>query len=357
MVGNPVRVRINIFVRHQKKQILERSHIKTRFLIAVILLAGLIVIGTTGYMIIEGYDPLNSLYMTVITMSTVGFGEIYVLSDPGKIFTIILIIMSISIYAFSITVISSYLLEGQISYYLFGYRSKNRKKMENHVIICGYDRNGKQAAKELEAHNQPYIVIDQSHDIILNNINKNSVFIEGDAARDEVLLKANISKAKALITTLPIDADNLYVVLTARSLNPKLIIISRASDEKTEAMLKFAGVNNIVMPEKVGGTHMAALVTRPDVIEFLEHLSVHGDEPTNLEEIVCTSISENKPNQTINGLGIRKKTGVNIIGFKSPEGKFTLNPSPETEVMLGSKIFILGTKEQVDKITELLQKP
>jgi len=336
---------------------LEYLNSKTRLLTAILLLCGLIVIGTAGFIIIEKDNILNSLYMTIITMSTVGFGEIHKLSDAGKIFTIILIILSISIYAYSITVITSYLLEGEISYYLLGYRSKSRRKMENHVIICGYGRNGQQAAKELEAHNQPYIVIDQSHDTFMKNLNKKSAFMEGDATRDEVLLKANISKARALITTLPIDADNLYVVLTARSLNPKLIIISRASDEKTEAMLKFAGVNNIVMPEKVGGAHMASLVTRPDVIEFLEHLSIHGDEPTNLEEIVCAYIPESKPNKTINDLEIRMKTGANIIGFKSPDGKFILNPTPDTMVIPGSKFFILGTKDQVNKMKELLQKP
>jgi len=229
--------------------------------------------------------------------------------------------------------------------------------MENHVIICGYGRNGQQAAKELAANNQPFIVIDQNHDTVMKNISSKMAIMEGDATTDEVLLKANIKRAKALITTLPIDADNLYVVLTARSLNPGLTIISRASDESTEAKLKFAGVNNIVMPEKVGGAHMASLVTRPDVIEFLEHLSIHGDEPTNLEEIVCSYLLENEPNKTINDLGIRKKTGANIIGFKQPDGKFILNPGPDTEVIQGSKFFILGTRDQVEKMKELLQKP
>jgi voltage-gated potassium channel len=334
---------------------LEHSNSNTRFLTAVSLICGLIIIGTVGYIVIEHANVLDSLYMTIITMSTVGFKEIHELSNAGKIFTILLIIMSISIYAYSITVITSFMLEGEISYFLLGYRSKIRRKMENHVIICGYGRNGQQAAKELEAYNQPYIVIDQSHDTFMKNMTKKSNFMEGDATSDEVLLKANINKARALITTLPVDADNLYVVLTARSLNPELFIISRSSDEKTEAKLKFAGVDNIVMPEKVGGAHMASLVTKPDVIEFLEHLSIHGDEPTNLEEVVCSYIPDSKPDKTINDLEIRQKTGANIIGYKTPKGKFILNPDPDTKVIPGSKFFVLGTKEQVEKMKELLQ--
>ena len=328
-----------------------------RLLIAILLLVGLIVIGTMGFMLIEGDSFLNSLYMTVITVSTVGFGEIHNLSVTGKIFTIGLIITSISIYAYSITVISSYLLEGKIERLIFGYRSKYRRKMENHVIICGYGRNGQQVARELEALNQPFIIIEQTRDIILKNESKSRIFLEGDSTSDETLLKANIKRAKALITTLPIDADNLYVVLAARSLNPSLKIISRASDENTEAKLRFAGVNNIVMPEKVGGAHMATLVTKPDVVEFLEHLSIHSEEPTNLEEIVCHYLPENGQQKTINDLGIRKKTGVNIIGFKNPDGKFILNPDPETEVIPGSKFFVLGTSNQVNKMQEMFREP
>lgn len=333
------------------------SNRNTRFLLAISLISGLVVLGTIGYIVIEQANLLDSLYMTIITMSTVGFKEIHEFSNAGKIFTIILIIMSISIYAYSITVITSFLLEGEISYFLLGYRSKKIGKMENHVIICGFGRNGQQVAKELEAYNQPYIVIDQSHDTFMKNMNRKSIFLEGDATRDEMLLKANIIKAKALISTLPVDADNLYVVLTARSLNPNLFIISRSGDDKTEAKLKFAGVNNIVMPEKVGGAHMASLVTKPDVVEFLEHLSVHGDEPTNLEEVVCSYIPDKKPNRTISDLEIRQKTGANIIGYKTPDGKFILNPDPDTKVIPGSKFFVLATKEQVGKMNEMLKEP
>lgn len=328
---------------------------KQRLLLALALVFFLVALGTIGYMIIERDNFLNSLYMTIITVSTVGFGEIHKLSISGKIFTIVLIILSISIYAFAITIITNYFIEGHLAYMIKGYRSKTKRKMENHIIICGYGRNGQQAARELDALNQHYIVIDQNHDIIMKNLDRPARFIEGDATLDEVLQKAFIEKARALITTLPIDADNLYVALTARSVNNGIKIISRASDESSEKKLKMAGVNSIVMPEKVGGTHMATLVARPDIVEFLEHLSVHGEEPTNLEEIICGNLHPSIENKTINEIGIRKKSGVNIIGFKGPEGEYILNPDPDTPVSKGAKLFVLGTKDEVERVKKILE--
>ena len=178
--------------------------------------------------------------------------------------------------------------------------------------------------------------------------------MEGDATNDDVLGKANIKSAKALITTLPNDADNLFVALTARSLNPDLIIISRASTESSENKLKIAGVNNVVMPERVGGAHMATLIAKPDVMEFLDKLSVHGEAPTNLEEIICSDLPENVLDQTINDIGIRRRTGANIIGFKTPDGEFILNPSPELKVIKGSKLFVLGTPDQISSMKKMI---
>jgi len=258
-------------------------------------------------------------------------------------------------FAFSITIITNYFLEGQMLVLLRGYRSKIKRKMEDHIIICGYGRNGQQAARELDAHGRQYLVIDQSHDLIMKNLDKKKHFIEGDATLDEVLKKAFVEKARSLITTLPIDADNLYVVLTARSLNPTLKIISRASDESSEKKLKMAGANSVILPERLGGAHMATLVAKPDILEFLDHLSVHGHEATNLEEVTCIDLHPDVAGKSINEIGIRAKTGVNIIGFKTPEGNFILNPAPDTPVRQGSKLFVLATKEGIEKIVGILQ--
>ncbi len=334
---------------------MERFTSNSKILIGLGMLVGIIVIGVTGYMIIEGDNFLDALYMTVITISTVGFGEVHRLSAGGKIFTMILIITSFTTYAYALTTISTHIFEGQLKFFLGGNRTKSFNKMQNHVIICGYGRNGQQVANELKAHDHQYIVIDQNHDVIVKNLEKGGRFIEGDSTKDEVLIKANIKAAKALITTLPVDPDNLYVVLTARALNPDLEIISRASDESSETKLRMAGVDNVVMPERVGGAHMANLVTSPDVIEFMDHVSVHGDDPTFLEEFQCSDASADGHVKTIGEYAIRRLTGANIIGFKASDGSYILNPKPDTKVTPGSKLFVLGTPEQIQAMKNILK--
>lgn len=334
---------------------MERLSSRTKILIGIGMFFGIMIIGVTGYMVIEGDSFLNALYMTVITISTVGFGEVHRLSDAGKIFTMFLIISSFTTYAYALTTISTHFFEGQLQFFLRGYGSKTIKKMQNHVVICGFGRNGQQVAKELRVYNYPYVIIDQKRSAMPDTLANSNAFIEGDATQDDVLLKANIRTARALITTLPIDADNLYVVLTARALSPNLEIISRATNESTETKLRMAGVDNVVMPERVGGAHMANLVTRPDIIEFLDHVSVHGKDPTTLEEITCDELPENAPTKTIHEIGIRRITGANIIGYKAPDGHYILNPSPETRVIQGAKLFVLGTPDQIQKMRDILR--
>ncbi|MEN8224856.1 MAG: potassium channel protein [Bacteroidota bacterium] len=328
---------------------------KRKILTAITILFIIMIVGVSGYMIIEGDNFINSFYMTVITISTVGFGEIHNLSIAGKIFTILLILSSFGTYAYAISLITTYFVEGQLAGFFVGGRNKSKvRKMDNHIIICGYGRNGEQAAHELNAHKHPFVIVESDHDNIMHHLNEDYRFVEGDATNDDVLEKANIKTAKALVTTLPNDADNLFVTLTARSLNKDIIIISRASNESSEKKLKVAGVNNVVMPERVGGAHMATLIAKPDIMEFLDKLSVHGEAPTNLEEIICSDLPPKVLDHSINEIGIRKKTGANIIGFKTPDGEFILNPSPELKVAKGSKLFVLGTPDQIAKMKSII---
>ncbi len=316
----------------------------------------LLIVGTAGYMLLESYSFVDALYMTVITVSTVGFREVFPLSDPGKLFTIFIILSSLGVVAYFLSNLTQSLFKTQLSFFLGGnLKNFKLKKMENHIIVCGYGRNGKQVVEELTAFNEKVVVVDKDHELVVSNVTQPIQFIEGDATEDEVLLKAGIGKARALIASLPLDADNLFVVLTARALNPDLNIISRASSESAEKKLRMAGVNSVVMPERVGGAHMATLVAHPDVMEFMEHLNIHGDSPVQLMEIICTNLPKDLMHKPIKELELRKKTGANIIGYKTSSGEYILNPSPDTRLYPHSKIFVLGTRQQVEEMRKVLK--
>jgi len=304
-------------------------------------------IGVFGFMYIEEDTFLDSLYLTVITISTVGFGLPHQLTDGGKIFTIFLIIFSFGNYAYAISIITSYLVELQIKD-VMGVRSRKKDNtMKDHVIICGFGRNGQKVSSELRIRKQAFVVIDKNHELIMNYSGDPVKFIEGDATEDEVLEQAGIKNAKSIVSTMPVDADNLFVVLTARSLNPDITIVSRASNASADKKLHVAGVDHVVMPEGVGGSHMAKLVTRADELEFLDHLSITGSSETNLESIDYTELPDEYHNKTIMDMAVRQLIGANIVGFKTPEGEFIINPSPETVITPNSKIFVLGTPEQL----------
>lgn len=313
------------------------------------------IIGTLGFILIEDYPLLDALYMTMITVASVGFGEVHPLSSKGKLFTTCLIFLSVSTYAYAITVITSWIIEGEFNTYFKHYRVNSEiNKLNGHVIVCGYGRNGLQACEQLVSGKEKFLVIENNVQIIEHlRDEQKTLFVEGNATHDDVLVSAGIERAKALITTLPDDADNVFVVLTARGMNPKMKIISRASDDGAEMKLKRAGADNVIMPDKIGGTHMAALITKPDVLEFVDYIT--GKINVRLEEIPFGKLPERFKNKTISEMEIRKKTGANVIGFKVGNSDYTINPSPDTVMLPDSKLFVLGTQEQVVKLLEILK--
>ncbi len=319
------------------------------------LVLAIVIIGIIGFIVIEHYNILDAFYMTVITVATVGFQEVHPLSEHGKLFTSFLIITSFGTFAFAVTSISKYVVDGEFNKYFKDYKVHSAiDKLEHHVIICGYGRNGKQAAHVLKNHNKRFVVIEEKKDVVSTMHQKHAdLHIEGDATQDEVLLEAGILKARALITTLPIDADNLFIVLSARALNPKLVIISRASEDNSDKKLKVAGANNVIMPDKLGGGHMAELVMKPDVMEFIDYITGQGGDNISLEEITFANLKEEYKNKTIRDLEVRNKSGANIIGFKTAQGEYVINPSPDTKIIPDAKLFVLGTAEQIVKLKEL----
>lgn len=317
---------------------------------AIFLLILIILGGTIGFMIVEDWSFFDSLYMTIITISTVGFKEVQELSDGGKIFTSFLIVTSFGTFAYAVTAITSYIVGGEYKTYFAEYKTiKKVKTMENHTIVCGFGRVGKSAAHDLKFFKKEYVVIETDPDIVMQYKKEEILFINGDSTDDQVLVKAGIQDATALITALPKDADNLFVVLSARELNPKLKIISRASSYSSMRKLRIAGADNVIMPDTVGGAHMASLVVKPDVVEFLDLIKIEGRSLINLEEIAFRELPEDLQYCTLEELHQRFNYECNIIGYRSPDGEYTINPSKDTKILPQSKLFVLGNADQIKK--------
>ncbi len=326
---------------------------KSKFYLALFLLFFVLVVGVVGYRLVTNMSWTNAIYMTVITVTTVGFGEVEALDHTGKIFTIFLLIISVFVFAYAISVITEYILSrSTLSNIIQRKTLKKIRRMENHTIICGFGRNGKQAAEKLKAHNQEFVVVEKSRTVIDRYEESEIPFIEGNASEDEVLEKAGIHQAKCLITALPSDADNLFVVLTARQINEKLLIISRASEESSYKKIKLAGADNVIMPDKIGGEHMASLVVVPDLVEFIDNLSIGGDNTTNVEEIKTEDITYPDKEITLKELDLRRKTGCTVIGYKTPDGEYIINPEADLKLAKESKIIVLGRPEQIELLKE-----
>ncbi|EDP71803.1 potassium channel protein [Flavobacteriales bacterium ALC-1] len=326
---------------------LYRSKIYT----ALMMLGFLLCIGVVGYRIISGYNWLDAFYMTVITITTVGFAEVNPLDTQSKIFTIFLILASVVIVGYAISIITEYILSRN-NFEDIKQRKMQKKidAMSNHIIICGYGRNGKQAAKKLLAYNKPYVVIERNKEIIEKFQEDDIPFVFGNANEDETLYEAGIEKASTLISALPNDADNLFVVLSARQINKKMHIISRASQETSYEKLKLAGANNVILPDRIGGDHMASLVVIPDLVEFIDNLGIVGERNINVEEVKVEQLYDVKEVKTIRDLDLRKKTGCTVIGFKDENGEYIVNPEANTKLVASSKIIVLGRPEQIHKL-------
>ncbi|PWG05261.1 potassium channel family protein [Polaribacter aquimarinus] len=330
-------------------KVLESKINKTLFLVISI-----IAIGTLGYILLSGYSFVDALYMTVITITTVGFGEVQPFTSEEKIFTIFLILTSISVFGYAVSSFSEYLVSGRLFEH-FKHRKveKQISHLKGHTIVCGYGRNGKQAILKLKNYNKRFVVVEKDKERSELLDAEELLNINGDATLDETLIRAGIEKAAYLITALPSDANNLFVVLTASQLNKNCKVISRASNESSYSKLKIAGADNVIMPDKLGGDHMASLVTTPDVIEFVDRLTIEGETTANLEEIYVDDLPKKFWGKTILDLDLRNQTGCTVIGFRNPDKDYVINPEASTKLVQKAHLIVLGRPEQISKLREL----
>ena len=322
------------------------------------LLALEIFIGTAGFMILEDYDLVEAFYMVIITISTVGFTEVEPLHPQGRIFTSMLILFNIGIFAYLLAVISYYLVEGEgFKKWYLRRMKKTIDAMHDHVILCGFGKYGKEISLNLSHHDIPFIILEKAPDKI-EKIQSNDpplLWLEGDATRDELLIEAGIQRAKAIICALADDSDNLFIVLSARQLAPKINIISRAMDPRSEKKLMMAGANHVVMPEQIGGFYMATLVSKPGAVEFFSFITREYQSDIRFEEIRFEDLSASFRHIAMRDLHLRARTGINVIGHRDKNGSYHVNPSPETILAPDESFIVLGNEEQLENLHRMLE--
>ena len=312
-----------------------------KLFLALALIIIVIAFGTAGYQLIEGWNFLDALYMTIITLTTVGYREVHELSSRGMIFTIVLLMVGVGTFLYALSAGAKIILEGELQE-LFGRKrlEKKIKELKGHYIICGYGRMGKIICRELKAKNVPFVAIERNGDF-LNNRLDDFLGISGDATNDDILREAGIERAKGLISVLPNDALNLYVVLSARELNPDLHIVARAGEEGSENKLLRAGADKVVSPYHIGGLRIAHTILRPAVVDFIEFATKTGNIELQMEEVTIPEGSS-MADKSLDQCGIGRELGIIIVGIKRHTGEMRFNPTSRSTIKAGDTLIALG---------------
>ncbi len=322
--------------------------------IAIALSVGIIIFGTFGYMLIEGWGFLDALYMTIITLTTVGYSEVQALSRPGRIYTMVLIFSGFGFFVYAAGAVVQFMVEGQIRTIL-GRRRLDRKidRMKAHYIICGYGRIGRVICRKLRSKPLDIVVIEHNPELIPRMEKDGILFIHGEAADESNLLRARIEQATGLVAALATDADNVFLVLTARQLNPDLTIIARAGDERANSKLKAAGANRVESPYEMGAAGMAQRILRPTVTNFLD-LAL-SDKPTDIQmEEIPVSAASDMVGVMLKDSGIRQRFHLIIIAIKKPDGSMLFNPSFEATINIGDTVIAVGEDTNLQQLERIL---
>ncbi len=329
---------------------------KTRNLIfATIMLILIVSMGTVGYMILEKWNFLDSLYMTVITLTTVGFGEIHPVSDQGRILTMTILISGLGVVGYLVGTLTQIVVEGQLLR-IMGRKKLERKieKLKDHIIICGYGRVGRIICEEIYRSKPTALVVIDSDSTVTAKIEEDGhLYLLGDATEELFLLRAGIRRAKGLATALDSEADNVYITLTAKGLNPNLYIIARAGRIGSEKKLLQAGANHVVSPHQIGGYRMAQALLRPSVTEFIDFATHDPNTGMGMEEIPVRPSSKLSDVALVDS-GIRKNLDLIIVAIKKADGKMLFNPASHTTIQIGDTLIALGQRSSLIKLEQLL---
>lgn len=323
-------------------------------IVSAILLSSVIIIGTGGYVVFEGWPFIDALYMSVITLTTVGFEEVHELGPSGRIFTILLVICGVFFFMYAAASFVEFLVEGQIRN-IFGRRTLNRKikRTKDHYIVCGYGRIGKVLCRNFIEQGVHPVVIEKDANSPAAIEADGLLYVSGDATEEEALVAAGIKRAKGLIAVLATDSDNVFLILTARQLNPDIFIMARAGNEKAKAKLLAAGANRVEAPYEIGAISMAHRILRPSVTTFFDLVFAYDREDIKMEEISVDPASS-LINIMLKDSGIRQKYNLIIIAVKKPDGKMLFNPSFETVIHGGDTLIAMGKRNNLIELSDVL---
>ena len=324
---------------------------------AILLLVAVVAVGTTGYMVFEGWGFLDAFYMTIISITTAGYNEVRELDTSGRLWTMLVLVSGIGILFYGIVAFVELAVEGTVQRYLGRRRMDARiSKLKDHYVLCGYGRVGRQVAEELAEEGVSFVVIERDNTVAEECAERGYLELLGDALEDEVLEAANVRRAKALITALDSDAANVFITLSARQMNPDLFIVSRSDSDESAAKLEIAGADRTLSPHSVGGRRLASIATRPSVVDFLDVIS-RGNRETDfrLEEF---SVDKNSPlaERNIGEVDVFGRSGARILALIREDRKFTTNPTAEDRISSGDVLILLGTPEQIERLQDLVGK-
>lgn len=328
---------------------------KRKILLLLLTFLFLLSYAVTGYIVIEDWEIFDAIYMTFITVSTVGYGETHTLSDYGRMHTIVVILTCVGFYSYMLVYISSLFIEGKIKGVLTERSMESKiKNLENHYIICGYGRIGREVCEGFKTKkNMPFVVLDNNDNKLESAFKEGYLIHKGDATDDETLIHVGVKKAKGIVCALPDDALNVFITLTTRFLNPQVNIIARADKSESVDKLKRAGAHTVVAPYIIGGRRMASAVLQPEVFNFLDVLLVENDFDLQLEELKIGKDSV-LAGHSFKSAEIREKTGCIVVAIKKHGGKAFNNFSSEIILSYGDILIVMGSKEQLlllNKIT------
>lgn len=330
------------------------NDIRRRLLVVSAISVIIVALGTAWYTLVEQWPVLDAMYMTVITLTTVGFGEVHPLSSQSRAFTVVLILLGVGTVAYGLSSLGEYFLTT-------GFVERVRRRtlirmisgMKNHIIICGAGRVGRTAAETLQEIGRQFVIIEPDFEVVESLREEGWTAMVGDSTRDETLLEAGIERAAGILVSTGSDSENLFIVLSARALNPDLLIVARSVDASSEAKMRRAGADKVISPYKIGGRQMANLILRPNVAEFMDHVTLNTGLELWLEEI---AIGDSSPvaGLTVVEADMRRQTGVTLVALLRGNDRIMVTPDENTRFEVGDQLIALGTRNQLKALEDML---